>query len=315
MGFFATFWSWLNGRLTVYIGDNTALLAALLEPAIVTFATLYVMAWGYMHLTGKIEEPLTTGLKRIMVLALILGVSLKLWLYNAVIVDTFYHAPARLAAAVVGAADPVKTIDTIWERGGSVAGVMWAKAAHFYDFGYYFAGAVVWLFMGILCVYAMFLIALSSIALAVLLAMGPFFIAMLFFDATRRFFTAWISQLANYAFITILTIMVCALLLSIVESFAIQTAALGTAINTVDTLNMMLVAVLVFLVFRQVLPIASSLAGGFSLLSFRLVSESGRMAVRTGMAIGGHGRAYAEPVVARVMGRFVSGRWLRGRPE
>lgn len=315
MGFFATFWSWLNSRLTVYIGENTALLAAVLEPAIVTFATLYVMAWGYMHLTGKIEEPFTTGLKRIIVLALILGVSLKLWLYNTVIVDTFYHAPARLAAAVVGAADPVKTIDTIWERGGSVAGVMWGKAAHFYDFGYYFAGAVVWLFMGILCVYAMFLIALSSIALAVLLALGPFFIAMLLFEVTQRFFTAWISQLANYALITILTIMVCALLLSIVESYAVQTAALGTGINTVDTLNMMLVAVLVFLVFRQVMPIASSLAGGISLHSLGLVSRSSRMAARAGMAIGGRGAAYAAPAVARVMGRFVRGRWLDSRSE
>ena len=44
------------------------------------------------------------------------GVALHLWLYNSVIVDTFYHAPAQLAAAVVGAADPVTTIDAIWSR-------------------------------------------------------------------------------------------------------------------------------------------------------------------------------------------------------
>jgi len=59
----------------------------------------------------------------------------------------------------------------------------------------------------------MFLIALSSIALAVLLALGPLFFAMLFFDATRRFFGAWIAQLANYGLITVLTVMVAALLL------------------------------------------------------------------------------------------------------
>ena len=74
----------------------------------------------------------------------------------------------------------------------------------------------------------MFLIALSSIALAVLLALGPLFIALLFFDATRRFFTAWIAQLANYALITVLTVMVAALLLRIVQSYAAQTAARGT---------------------------------------------------------------------------------------
>ena len=129
MRFFATFWAWLNGQLTTYIGDNTARLAGVLEPAVVTLATVYVMAWGYLHLTGKIDEPLIAGLKRIAILALIFGVGLRLWLYNTVIVDTFYRAPAQLAAAVIGSSDPVATIDTIWVRGGSVAEILWSKAA------------------------------------------------------------------------------------------------------------------------------------------------------------------------------------------
>ena len=82
MGFFATFWVWLNGQLATYIGTNTARLAAVLEPAVVTLATLYVMVWGYLHLTGQIEEPFVAGLKRIIILAVILGVGLRLWLYN-----------------------------------------------------------------------------------------------------------------------------------------------------------------------------------------------------------------------------------------
>ncbi len=68
-------------------------------------------------------------MKRIALLALILGVGLRLWLYNTVIVDTFYNAPAQLAAAVVGADDPVGTIDAIWDSGGTVAGILWTKAA------------------------------------------------------------------------------------------------------------------------------------------------------------------------------------------
>jgi type IV secretion system protein VirB6 len=275
MGFFATFWSWLNGQLAAYIGDNTSRLAAVLEPAVVTLATIYVMAWGYLHLTGKITEPFEAGLKRVALIALILGVGLRLWLYNTVIVDTFYTAPAQLAAAVVGANDPVGTIDAIWDSGGTVAGNLWQKGGLLSgDFGFYLAGAVVWCLIGVLCVYAMFLIALSSIALAVLLALGPLFIALLFFDATRRFFTAWIAQLANYGLITILTVMVAALLLKIVQSYAAQTAARGAAILTVDALNMMLIALLVFLVLRQVMPIASGLAGGASLSSLGIASRS-----------------------------------------
>ena len=80
-------------------GDNTARVAGALQPAIVTLAVLYVMVWGYLQLTGGIEEPLVTGLKRILTLALILGAALHLWLYNSVIVDTFFSAPGQLAAA------------------------------------------------------------------------------------------------------------------------------------------------------------------------------------------------------------------------
>ena len=209
------------------------------------------------------------------VVALILGVGLRLWLYNTLIVDTFYNAPTQLAAAVVGSADPVGTIDTIWERGGAVAGNLWSKGGVLTgDLGFYLAGALVWCLMGVLCVYAMFLMALSSIALAVLLALGPLFIASLFFDVTKRFFTAWMAQLTNYALITVLTVMVAALLLQVVQSYATQTAARGTAILTVDALHMVLIAVLVFLVLRQVMPIASALAGGVALNSFGLTRES-----------------------------------------
>jgi type IV secretion system protein VirB6 len=294
MGFFESYWTWLNQQLSGYIGDNTAQVASTLEPAIVTLATVYVMIWGYLQLTGRVEEALVTGIRRIVVLALVLGVASSLWLYNSLLVDTFYRAPAQLAAAVVGSADPVATIDAIWQQGGGVAGQLWSKGSLLYgDAGFYLAGAMVWLLVGMLCVYAMFLISLSSIACAVLLAIGPLFVTMLLFDSTRRFFDAWIAQLATYALITILTVLVAALLLTIVESYAAQTAARGAAILTVDALDMVLVSGLVFLLMRQIMPIAAGLAGGIGLTSFGVISrfvDIGRRSATRGLV---HVGAYA----------------------
>ena len=308
MGFFASFWSWLNGQLAGYIGLNTARVAEALEPAVVTLATLYVMVWGYLQLMGRVDEPFVAGLRRLITLALVLGCALRLWLYNTLLVDTFYRAPAELAAAIVGAQDPVATIDAIWDRGGAVADYLWNNGGVFSgDFGYYVAGAVVWTLIGLLCVYTMFLIALSGIALAVLLALGPMFIALLLFDTTRRFFEAWLAQLANYALITILTVLVAALLLQIVESYAVQTAARGAAIATVDALDMVLVAVLVFLLLRQVMPIASGLAGGIAL------STSGTLSrfVTWGMR---HGAAASSAAVVLGMRSLAVGEHSAPRP-
>jgi type IV secretion system protein VirB6 len=291
MDFFQTFWTWLNGELASYIGENTVRVATILEPAVVTLGTVYVMIWGYLQLTGRIEEPFVAGLKRIVTLAVVFGVALHLWLYNTVLVDTFYNAPTEFAAAVVGASDPVHTIDAIWNAGGAVAdqlfrdgtgtGVMGA-------IGGKLAGIVIWLLIGLLCVYTMFLLALSSVSESVLLALGPLFIVTLLFDSTRRFFEAWLAQLANYAMITILTIMVAALMLHLVVSYAQQTAALGTGMKMVDSLNMLLVTALVILFMRQVMPVAGGLAGGVTLASFGVM---GRATGWVGsLAAGGLGR-------------------------
>lgn len=292
MGFFQTFWGWLNGQLATYIGDNTERVAAALTPAIVTLGTVYVMLWGYLQLTGRIDEPFMTGVKRLVWLAVILGVTLHLWLYNTVIVDTFYDAPVQLATLLVGTPYPVPLLDGIWNAGGTIAGQLWSNGAVLGgDFGFYLAGAAVWLLVGLLCTYTMFLLALSRIALSVLIALGPLFIVAALFPATRRYFDAWLAQLANYALITILVALLAAMLLQLVQSYATQTAARGSAITTVDMLNLALVTTVVFLFMRQVMPVAAALAGGVALTSMGAVSRGVQWGWRQGRGLVGAGIA------------------------
>ncbi|MBV8144607.1 MAG: hypothetical protein JO184_06335, partial [Gammaproteobacteria bacterium] len=96
---------------------------------------------------------------------------------------------------------------------------------------------------------------------------------------------AWLAQLANYALITILTVLVAALLLQVVESYAVQTAARGAAIATVDALDMVLVAVVVFLLMRQIMPIAAGLAGGIALSTLGTMSRFMAWGMQRGAAV------------------------------
>lgn len=275
MGFFANFWSWLNAQLASYIGTKVAVVAGALEPAAVTLATIYVMLWGYMHLRGMIQEPILTGAVRIFVMVTILGVGIRLWLYHTLLTNTFYVAPSQLAAALVGSPNTVATLDTIWLDGAAVADQFLAKGSLFSaDFAFYVAGYLVYIIMGLTCLYTIFLIGLAKVALAVLLALGPLFIIGLFFETTKRFFEAWIAQLANYALITVLSVAVAALMLSALKKFAADTAALGAAIRIADAVDMLLLAVLVFLVMRQVMPMAAGLASGIALSTYGTVSHA-----------------------------------------
>ena len=265
---FAQFWQWLTDRLADYVSVNVAATAAAIEPAAVSLAVIYVMVWGFLHLRGAVEEPVLTGAVRIVRLVVVFGVGLRLWQYNAAIVDTFFAAPVALAASLAGAADPIATVDALWDRGGTVAAFLWEKGGVFNgDVGYYLAAVIVYVLMGAVCVYTLFLMSLARVALAVLLAIGPLFIVLLLFDGTKRFFEAWVAQLANYALVGVLAVLVASLLMTVVEAYAVQTAAKGAAILTVDALDMLLVSGLVLLILRQVMPIAARLAGGVALAS------------------------------------------------
>jgi len=275
MGFFVEFNAWLTGILAAYIGDNTARIAAVLEPTIVTLAILYVVIWGYLHLVGKIEEPFIAGVKRLVVLAVILGASLSLWLYNSLIVDTFFSAPTQLAAAVIGGYDSVSAVDRIMLLGSDAAYSLIRQGGILDgNLSYYLAGFVVLLIVGLTAIYTVFLLTLSRIALSVLLVLGPLFIAFLFFDSTKRFFESWIAQMANYGFISMLTVLVAALMLSVLSEAAEQAASAGGGILIADAVRLCLAAGLTFLVMRQVMPMAAGLASGLALSTFGAMSAA-----------------------------------------
>src|SRR5215831_17773183 len=275
MGFFAEFNAWLNAILAGYIGNNLARIAGALEPAIVTLAVIYVMVWGYLELTGQIDEPFIVGVKRIITLAVVLGCALHLWLYNSLIVDTFFNAPSELGAVIVGAYDPVAIVDQIIFEGGDAANLLLEKGGLLDgNFAYYLAGIGVYLIVGLTAIYTIFLLALSRIALSVLLALGPLFLALLLFNTTKRFFEAWLAQLANYAFIAILAVLVAALMLRVVTVAASQAVSEGGAIQIANAVRVCMAAGLTFLVMRQVMPMAAGLASGLALSSFGVVSAA-----------------------------------------
>lgn len=292
MGFFAEFNVWLDAVLATYIGDQTARVAATLEPAVVAFATLYVMAWGYLQLTGKIEEPLVTGLKKIITLVIVLSCALQLWLYNTVIVDTFFNAPAELATALVGAYDAVSTVDRIIFLGGDAAALLMQKGSVLsVDVAYDLAGFAVYLVVGLTAVYTIFLLALSRIALSVLLALGPLFIAFLLFESTKQFFISWLGQLANYAFITLLAVLAAALMMTLLAAAAQAATKQGGAIQIADAVRVCMAAGLTLLVMRQVMPIAAALSHGVTLQTYGVVSRAVGLGVRSSLGVANHGRA------------------------
>ncbi|MFM1990382.1 MAG: hypothetical protein RJA99_3339 [Pseudomonadota bacterium] len=275
MNFFAAFDTWLQAQLATYVATKTAALAALLEPFAAACAVLYVMVWGWLQLSGRIDQPILEGAKRIVILAAVLGLSLQLWSFNAFFVDTFMTAPRELATALAAGADAgtVGVADTVLIEGATVGENLFKKGGVLSgNVGFYIASFIVYGAIGITAGYAAFLDALSRIAISLILALGPLFLIGLLFDATRRFFEAWIAQLSNYGLVAILTGAVAGLLLQIVRTEATQLSALGTDVQIAQIVPLLVACVLVLLVMRQIMPIAAGLSSGVALASMGVVS-------------------------------------------
>jgi type IV secretion system protein VirB6 len=316
MGFFEDVNVWLTALLNDYIHQYTAKMAALLEPAIVTLGTLYVLVWGYLHIAGRIQEPVLEGLKRIATLAVVFGVSLNLWLYDEVIVETFYRAPALLAGRLVGATDFVTIIDTILFQGNDVGQALLAKAGVFHgNISFYFAAIFVYFLVTVAAIYTMFLLTLSRVALSVLLAIGPLIIPLFLFSPTRRLVEAWFAQLANYAFVAILAGLVTAFMMHLISVAATQAQAQGGGIEIAHALKVCMAALFTLLVMRQVLPMASGLASGFALSSYGIVSNALEgTAIRNRQRIGEFGRGLLDGTTTRWDSPSrKAGSWLHNR--
>ena len=212
------FFTWLTGQVNNFIATQVGTVSTLLEPAVITLASVYVMMWGYLQLTGKIEEPVLEGGRRILILGVILVLAFKISQNIAPLLDVFVQSPQAVAAGMLGAT-PMATVDTIWTQGSAVGDSLLSQGSLFSESGLSLVacGLICYLAIGLTTLYVAFLMALALVALAILLALAPLFIAMLLFDSTKRFFEAWIAQLANYALVIILVASVANLMLHAVS--------------------------------------------------------------------------------------------------
>jgi type IV secretion system protein VirB6 len=80
--------------------------------------------------------------------------------------------------------------------------------------------------------------------------------------------------MANYAFITILTVLVATLMLTLLSTAAQQAVSAGGGITIAHAVRVCMAAGLTFLVMRQVMPMAAGLASGLALSTFGTVSAA-----------------------------------------
>ncbi|TKB23475.1 conjugal transfer protein [Desulfopila sp. IMCC35006] len=284
--FYTTLFTKLNVTLTTYFQNVATDLITQFTPVATTLLGIYVMFWGWSMLRGVISEPVTDGVQRIVRLTLIIAVALNVGRYNQYITDFLWQLPDSLAAvAAIGNSNPLTNTQFL----DDFMGHFWDIFAAFSEYSFaspwsstlnipncfvWLAGALVLLSGIILTAYSAFLLVMAKIGLAVLLALGPVFVLSIMFEATKRFFDAWLGQALNFIFVVVLTSAIIKLFLTIIQSYLIvisTPAALATP-SLAGVLPAVAFCLIGFLVLMQVSNIASALGGGVAVSTLGAVS-------------------------------------------
>ncbi|MBY5410907.1 conjugal transfer protein TrbL [Rhizobium leguminosarum] len=251
-----------------FISSGTSNIASWIGGPLTAALTLYVVLYGYLVLRGSVPEPILEFAFRAMKLAIIVMLVRNASEYQTYVTNIFFETlPREISQALnSGTAPSASTFDSLLDKGQKCAQEIWARATWPAD--------IVNGIGGMMAIGASFTVAAigyivslyARLALAIVLAIGPIFVALAMFQSTRRFTESWIAQLANFVILQVLVVAIGSLLISCIDTTF-------TAIESYTDVMMRPVALCAIClaalyVFYQLPGIASALAAGGASLTY-----------------------------------------------
>lgn len=257
-------YNYIDGRLTEFLNERLGDVIAQVQGPLAAALALYVVLYGWAVIRGSIDEPIIDGAIRLVKLMFIYVVATSVGYSEYVTEPLFVGLPNILTTAISGSdgATVGSAFDSFLNSGFDVAQRNLDEASPINIFPYVVALLV------FACTIAAAAIGfgitlLAKVALALLVALGPIFIACLVFEASRRFFYGWLSQAINYILLFVLIIAIFELILSLSASLSSSVSADPDPIVAGILFSALCILGVIF--FAQTPAIAAGIAGGASL--------------------------------------------------
>lgn len=292
-------YAYVEGRLDAFLSDGATHAIGQVAGPLRVALVLYVLLYGFAILRGAIAEPMMDFAIRSLKLALVVMLATTA-AYGSWIAQPLFHGlPDALTRAVAGGAvaDAGAAFDQFFNR-AAYLGEKIAKEATLTDWYPLLISGAVWVCGALAAALGFGIVVLSKVALALLIALGPIFIACAIFEATRRYFFGWLSQAVNYLVLFALIIAIFQLVLSIVAE---QWGAIDGDDPMAGGLVFIALCLLGSVFFLQTPAIAAGIAGGAS-LGLADFGNAVSMGLGGGRPFRGASGAGGSPQVARAGG-------------
>jgi len=233
---------------------------------------IYIAFFGIAVLQGMLSMSLKDASRHLLKALIIFQLATNWGTFTTFFYNVFTSGPEKLTNALIGGEKPTEQLEEVFTAGVEASRQVYQKAGTF-DLSQMFLALLTLLGTVIMTGFALFLLILSKMGLAILLSIAPIFIAMALWRSTQGLFQGWINYLINYAMIPVITFALLGLILALMKDPLEAIKQSGENLTMVTLIPYLLMGVISTLLFCQVLSIASALGGGVALSTMGVVSR------------------------------------------
>jgi type IV secretion system protein VirB6 len=154
--------------------------------------TLFVAVYGYMVMTGQVQHLYQSALRNVLIVGFVTYTALN-WDWFSYLYETFTRSPELFSSKVALGRSEKVVLDELYNRGMDTAFSIWSRSG--WDLALWGLGAVVFIVSLCLVAFAVFLLLLAKLLVAITLGLGPIFVSFFLFEPTRQWFKNWIASL------------------------------------------------------------------------------------------------------------------------
>jgi type IV secretion system protein VirB6 len=253
-------YTFIDGKLDTFLNADVSNVIAQVAGPMRAALVLYVLLYGFAILRGSISEPIVDFAIRSLKLAFIFMLATTVAYSSWITTPLFQTLPNTLAQALGGNAstDPGTAFDQFFDHAAFLGEEIGATASLVNPVPLLMSGAV-YVIGALVAALGFGIVIVAKVTLALLVALGPIFIACSLFDASRRFFFGWLSQAVNYLVLMALIITVFQMILSLVDD---QWGQITGQPPMSGGLIFIALSILGAVFFLQTPSIAAGIAGG-----------------------------------------------------
>lgn len=224
----------------------------------------YFAFFGIAVMQGFVPLTMRQIAKHVLKALLVYSIATNWGNFTVFFYNTFTSGPDQLMSALVGGFQPSEQLGVVFDKGMAAASQIFENAGK-WDIGQMLVAFIVMVSTVLLTAYALFLLVLSKMGLAILLSLGPIFVALALWPATKGLFNSWLHYVINFSLIPVITLAFLGLIISILEGSVLTIEQVGDRPLIYHTLPFLLTGSITVLLLGQVPKLASSLGSGIAL--------------------------------------------------